>query len=174
MKKLKILNAEASDFLSLDNNILLEDLSVISNSNDIEIEKRVIKKIISMKCLKEVKLFLKKLDYNDISNINDLNTSINKIKIEWINHPNYILYNLLEKFPNLSDLELRISYNENGLNDIEITENIKSKINKLTIYCKNATIKLFCQPFQNLEKIDITIYGEFHNIKDRFPFLKNN
>ena len=71
-------------------------------------------------------------------------------------------------------MELRISYNENGLNDIEITENIKSKINKLTIYCKNATIKLFCQPFQNLEKINITIYGEFHNIKDRFPFLKNN
>ena len=57
MNKLKILKAEACDFLSLDNNALLQKLYVISNNNNkIKTEKKVIEKIISMKSLKEVNL----------------------------------------------------------------------------------------------------------------------
>ena len=47
MKNLKVLKSESEDFLKLGNDILLEDLIVISNrNNNIEMEINVIKKII--------------------------------------------------------------------------------------------------------------------------------
>ena len=90
------------------------------------------------------------------------------------NQPKYNLFNLQQKFPNLSDIKLEVSYTKNNKNDIEIIENENCKINKLEINCSNANIKLFCQPFQNLETIDIIIYGEMNNITERFPFFNNN
>ena len=50
-----ILKAEACDFLSLDNNVLFQNLDIFSNDNSIETENKVIEKIISMKSLKEVR-----------------------------------------------------------------------------------------------------------------------
>jgi hypothetical protein len=175
MNNLKILKAEACDFLSLDSNVFLQNLYIISNdNNNIETEKKVIEKIISMKSLKEVNLFLQKFDYNDISDIEGTNNSITMINIVSKDHPKYDLFNLQQKFPNLSDIQLKASYNENNKNDIEIIENENFKINKLEINCHNANIKLFCQPFQNLETINIIIYGEMDNITERFPFFNDN
>ena len=175
MNNLKILKAEACDFLSLDNNALIQKLYAFSNdNNNIETEKKVIEKIISMKSLKEVNLILQKLDYNDISDIEGTNNSVTMIKIESKNQPKYNLFNLQKKFPNLSDIKLEVSYNENNMNDIEIIENEDCKINKIEINCSNANIKLFCQPFQNLEAINIIIYGEMNNIAERFPFFNDN
>ena len=45
MKNLRVLKSESEDFLKLGSNILLEDLTVISNyNNNIEIEKKLLKK----------------------------------------------------------------------------------------------------------------------------------
>ena len=180
MKNLTILKAEACDFLSLDNNVLLQNLDIFSNDNNIETENKVIEKIISMKSLKEVNLLLQKYDYNDISNIEGVNYSINMIKIVSKNCPEYNLLNLQQKLPNLSDIQLEVSYNknkennENNKSDIEIIEENNFKIKKLNINCSYSSIKLFCQSFQNLETIDIIIYGEMDNIKERFSFFADN
>ena len=174
MQNLKVLKSESEDFLKLRNNMALEDLTVISNhNNSIEIEKKIIEKIISMKSLKIVNILLNKIGYNDISHIDGLNNSITSFKIELKNQPNYDLYNLQEKFPNLSDLEVKI-LSENTVTDIDITENMQFKIKNLKIICHNATLKLYCQSFKNLEKIDITITGDLKNFKDIFPFFKDN
>ena len=176
MKNLKVLKAEADDFLKLGNNILLEDLSVISNTNNIEIEKKIIEKIITMKSLKKINLSLNKIDYKDISNIQGINNSITSINIKWKNHSNYELYNLQEKFPNVSDLNLDLfsEGDDNTITDIEITENKKYKINNLIISCGLAAIKLYCQSYKNLEEIYFNIRTNFKNFEDKFPFFKNN
>ena len=174
MKNLKVLKSESEDFLKLRNNITLEDLTVISNhNNSIEIEKKIIEKIISMKSLKIVNILLNKIGYNDISLIDGLNNSITSFKIELKNQPNYDLYNLQEKLPNLSNLEVKI-LSENIVTDIDITENMQFNIKNLKIICHNATLKLYCHSFKNLEKIDITIVGDLKNFKDKFPFFKDN
>jgi hypothetical protein len=174
MINLKTLKAEACDILSLDSNISLQNLDVYSkDNNNIETEKKVIEKIISIKSLKEVNLLLKKFDYNDFSDIEGTNNSIAIIKIISKNCPEYNLFNLQQKFPNLSDIELEVSYNKNNKNDIGIIENENFKIKKLKIICWNANIKLYCQPFQNLETIDIIINGEMENIAERFPFFND-
>ena len=173
MKNLRVLKSESEDFLKLGSNILLEDLTVISNyNNNIEIEKKIIEKIISMKSLKKVNVSLNKISYNDISNINGLNNSISSFGIELKNHSNFILFNLQEKFPNLYDLEIKVS-SENGTNSIDIKENKKFKIKNLKIICNNANLKLYCQNIQNLEKIDISV-GNLENIEDKFTFFKDN
>ena len=141
---------------------------------NIETENKVIEKIISMKSLKEINLLLKKFNYNDISNIEGTNYSISMIKIISNNFPKYNLNNLEQKFPNITDIQLEVSYSENNKNDIEIIENENSKIKNLTIKCHNANIKLFCQPLQNLETINIIINGELDNITERFPFFNGN
>ena len=192
MKNLKVLKSENDDFLKLGKDILLEDLTVISNrNNNIEIEINVIKKIISMKSLKKVNVSLNKLGNKEISNIKDLNESITKFQIELKCHPNFTLYSLQEKLPNISDLDVHVMApffhpgqlsknmifappeNQNRLSNIDITENMKFKIKNLKIICYNANLKLYCQSFQNFEKIDITI-GNSENIKDKFPFFKDN
>ena len=87
---------------------------------NIETENKVIEKIISMKSLKEINLLLKKFNYNDISNIEGTNYSISMIKIISNNFPKYNLNNLEQKFPNITDIQLEVSYSENNKNDIEI------------------------------------------------------
>ena len=175
MKKLKVLKADPYDFLSIGNNILLEDLSLISLSlyNDIKIEKKIIEKIIIMKSLKKINISLNKIENNDISNIEDLNTSITSAEIELKSHVKYDLYNIQEKLPNISDLNINI-FGESNVTDIDIIENNKYKIKNLTIKCIYASLKLKCQSFQNLEQISIYIEGNLDNIKNKFPFLNNN
>ena len=187
MKNLKVLKSESEDFLKLGNDILLEDLTVISNRNNpIENEIKIIEKIISMKSLKKVYVSLNKIGHKEISNINGLNESITTFRTELKSHPNFVLYSLQGKLPNISDLDVRVmdySWFHPGLpvknmelitiTDIDITENMKCKIKNLKIICKHANLKLYCQSFQYLEKIDIYI-GNSKNVKDKFPFFKDN
>jgi len=63
IKNLTILKAEACDFLSLDNNVLLQNLDIFSNDNSIKTENKVIEKIISMKSLNKLEMILLKLRY---------------------------------------------------------------------------------------------------------------
>ena len=191
MKNLKVLKSESEDFLKLGNDILLEDLTVISNrNNNIEIEINIIKKIISMKSLKIVNVTLNKIGHKEISNIKNLNESITTFHTELKNHPSFVLYSLQEKLPNISDLDIHmmdlsgfrpglLSENmkckppEDRLTSVDISENMKFKIKNLKIICFNANLKLYCQSFTNLEKIDITV-DKSENIKDKFPFFKDN
>jgi hypothetical protein len=146
LNNLKVLNAEADDFLKLKNNTL-ESLTVMSNDKDNskEKEKRIIEKIISMKSLKEVSISLKLLDDNDISKIPGQNSSVEKLDIYWDKTiPDCMIINLQKKFPKVNNFSLTNSPKNLFDTNLKIEENKNCKINKLALYGGHSNIKLYC------------------------------
>jgi len=176
LSNLKVLNCEANDFLML-KNISLENLTVLSNDidNSKEKEKRIIEKIISMKTLKELTLSLKLLDENDISGINGINTSVEKLVIHWHKKDKDCnVINLQKKFPNVNSFSLVTKHDTND-NNLQIEENANCKINKLILYAGKTYIRLYCLPFVNLVELDLITYTKkFNGIKGSLPFFSNN
>jgi len=158
-------------------NTSLENLTVLSNDidNSKEKEKRIIEKIISMKSLKELTLSLKLLDENDISGINGINTSVEKLVIHW--HKSDIdcnVINLQKKFPNVNSFSL-VTKHDSSDNNLQIEENANCKINKLTLYAGKSYIRLYCVPLVNLVELDLIIFAkQFNGIKESLPFFSNN
>jgi hypothetical protein len=177
LNNLKVLNAEADDFLKLKNNTL-ESLTVMSNDKDNskEKEKRIIEKIISMKSLKEVIISLKLLDDNDISKIPGENSSVEKLDIYWDKTiPDCMIINLQKKFPNVNNFSLTNSPKNLFDTNLLIEENINCKINKLALYGGHSNIKLYCLPFENLVEFDLLMLtNKFNGIKGSLPFMSYN
>ena len=176
MSNLKVLNCEANDFLML-KNTSLENLTLLSNDidNRKKKEKRIIEKIISMKSLKELTLSLKLLDENDISGINGINTSVEKLVIHW--HKSDIdctVINLQKKFPNVNSFSLVTKHDTDDTN-LQIEVNSKCKINKLTLYIGKPYIRLYCVPLMNLVELDLIIFAkDLNGIKESLPLFSNN
>ena len=173
LRNLKVLNCEANDFLML-KNTSLESLTVLSNDidNSKEKEKRIIEKIISMKSLKELTLSLKLLDENDISGINGINTSVEKLVIHL--HIDCTVINLQKKFPYVNSFSL-VTKNDSNFTYLQIEENANCKINKLTLYTGISYIRLYCVPFVNLVELDLIIFTkELNAIKESLPLFSNN
>ena len=177
LNNLKVLHAEANDFLKLKNNTL-ESLAVVSNDNDNSKgkEKRIIEKIISMKSLKEVTISLKLLDDNDISKIPGQNPSVEKLDIYWDKTiPDCMIINLQKRFPNVNNFSLTNSSKNLFDTNLEIEENKNCKINKLALYGGNSNIKLYCLSFENLVEFDLLMYKDkFDGIKGSLPFMSKN
>ena len=176
MNNLKILDCEANDFLMF-KNTSLESLTVLSNDKDNskEKEKRIIEKIISIKSLKELALSLKLLDDNDISRIQGVNTSVEKLTIHWHkSDQDSSVINLQKKFPNVNNFSL-IPVNDSHSTNIQIEEKVDCKINKLTLYGVKFNIRLYCLQFQNLVEFDLILFNkEFNGIKETIPFFSNH
>ena len=177
LNNLKVLNAEADDFLKLKNNTL-ESLTVMSNDKDNskEKEKRIIEKIISMKSLKEVIISLKLLDDNDISKIPGENSSVEKLDIYWDKTiPDCMIINLQKKFPNVNNFSLTNSSKNLFDTNLKIEENKNCKINKLALYGGHSNIKLYCLSFENLVEFDLLMFTDkFDDIKGSLPFMSKN
>ena len=177
LNNLKVLNAEADDFLKLKNN-KLESLTVVSNDKDNskEKEKRIIEKIISMKSLKEVIISIKLLDDNDISKIPGQNSSVEKLDIYWDKIiPDCMIINLQKKFPNVNTFSLTNSPKNLFDTHLQIEENINCKINKLALYGGHSNIKLYCLSFDNLVEFDLLMnIDKFNGIKGSLPFMSKN
>ena len=62
----------------------------------------MIEKVMSINTLQTLKLYLKVIDFSDISNIKGKNTSLKNLYIEWYNEKDCLLKNIHIKFPNLS------------------------------------------------------------------------
>jgi hypothetical protein len=80
---------------------------------NINIEKSMIKKFIDIKTLKEIKLSLYHLKEGEINFIEGENTSVNKLIIDfriYFSSYNNDLYNLMKKFPNLTEIEIYDKY----------------------------------------------------------------
>ena len=109
LKNVKQLKCSIYDFLLIKNH-LLEKISLYSN-NEItqEEEIKMIEKILSIKTLKYIEFDLYKYDINEISNIQDENTSVldGRIKCKDQNK-DLSLFNLKKKLPNLSNLFISI------------------------------------------------------------------
>ena len=177
LNNLKVLNAEADDFLKLKNN-KLESLTVVSNDKDNskEKEKRIIEKIISMKSLKEVIISIKLLDDNDISKIPGQNSSVEKLDIYWDKIiPDCMIINLQKKFPNVNTFSLTNSPKNLFDTHLQIEENINCKINKLALYGGHSNIKLYCLSFDNLVEFDLLMnIDKFNGIKGSLHFMSKN
>jgi len=96
----------------------------------------MIQKIINIKTLKKIKIELKYIENNDILDIKNYNTSIIKMFIFWRNkNKDCILYNLQDRLPNLSDLNIYYDCFFNDIKpNIEIRENKNCKINKFIYF----------------------------------------
>ena len=114
-KKLKYLfRGDISLLLALENNPL--EKAYISSytldyynksDNSEEDEKKMIKKLIDIKTLKEIKLNLSFINSKDIESIEGENASVKKLIIDLHKeNDDNILFNLQKKFPNLTDLEI--------------------------------------------------------------------
>ena len=176
LKNLKIFAGEAQDFLKLDN-VSLESCSILSNyDNSIEIEKEVIKKIISIKSLKNVRLILKKINSDDISKIQGENNSITKLEINFTKNENDCnILNFQNKLINLSELKIVLPFvNIRASTNLKIEENLNCKVNTIEIDGDNKNIILYCGPYENLVKVDISINCDIVNYKTIFPIFDNN
>lgn len=178
LQKLKTLDIDINNFMYI-NNIPLENLRVyIPKGKEINsgIEINMIKKIIQLKSLKEVSFHLKEITDKEISEITDTNDSINKL-ILFIN-TNFIINNLLIKFPNLSELDLEgweffSSFSSSSI--IEIKENSNSKLNKIKLsLASRPNINLFCKSFKYLEEFNLAFSNHGAGIKVLFPIFNSD
>ena len=143
LKKLKVLKANGSDFLLLENNNILNNIQLnleenISKENEI----KIIEKILSMKNLKNVFLYLNKIDIDDILEIQGENSSIEKLAIDFKNKNKDLCFNKIQnKFPNINDLSILISlFSDLNVVTLEINQNPNCKVNQLFLILKFITL----------------------------------
>ena len=171
LNKLKELTCETKDFLLL-KDLLLEKIELYSSETK-ENEIKMIEKILSIKTLKKVKFELNQININDILKIENENSSITDLEIT--SNKNLILYNIEDKFPNISRLLL---YTNNIFNNgviLDIKPNSKSKINSFSLTLNGiGNIKFYIQSYEKLEKIELNIANEIINLKNIMPIFDNN
>ena len=171
LNKLKELTCETKDFLLL-KDLLLEKIELYSSETK-ENEIKMIEKILSIKTLKKVKFELNQININDILKIENENSSITDIEIT--SNKNLILYNIEDKFPNISRLLL---YTNNIFNNgviLDIKPNSKSKINSFSLTLNGVgDVKFYIQSYEKLEKIELNIANEIINLKNIMPIFDNN
>ena len=177
LNKLKIFNGGINYFLELEN-IILEKVDIYGDNLTKEIEKKMIEKILEIKSLKEADFNIDKLDNDEIEKIPGENNTITKLILNCdYKRCEFTFYNLLYKFPNLTDLFINsYSFYGDGSLDFEIKENSKSKINRLNLNLKNENnieIKLFCQSYENLISICINNTQNIKNLTNVFPFFNS-
>ena len=116
--------------------VVLEKVGLYSlkENDSIECEKKVLQKLISLKNLKEFSINLDNISDNDISTINDENYSVTRMDVYWLNNnEDCILYNLQNKFKNLTKLVLNQNIYSIKNKILEIKENKNCKVNKITL-----------------------------------------
>ena len=179
VKNLKYFIGEMQDFLKL-KNVPLENLKLLSNNHMLAIEKEVIKKIISLKTLKELNLVLNEINVNNIEDIEGENNSVNKIYLNLERNRNdCILLNFQNKFPNLSDLTINFSgkniydANDSHYSHVNIIENEKCIINNIKLTGVHKDIELFCCNYEKLVKFDFYLANQ-SNVSENFPLFNEN
>ena len=175
--KLKKIKCEFSEFLHLNDNLLIEKVKLISRKNSSKaFEEKILKKITNFKKLREISLKLSNI--NSIKFPKEKSTSILKLKL-FLESNNYPLYNLLDMFINLQEIEIlcpeRENYKYNIKIKIKIIQNPKSKIEKITIEGRDKNIELYCSSFENLKYIKLRKRNcTFIDLKDTLPVFTNN
>ena len=178
---LKILTVEDIDFLHL-NNKSLERVKIYRNIFRKIINKNrnnqvIIEKLLSLKSLKEIDIeFGVPPSFDDMLKINGQNNSINKIILSCFNRKD-LLNNLINKLPNLSEIELVIYSFNNDLENtsLKIIENSNYKINKISLeIIGNINFICFCEKFKHLESFNIKTKNEIINKNQIIPIFNDN
>ena len=190
LKKLKYLyRGDISLFFALNNDTLEKAFISSYTTGGTNNEKRMIKKFIDIKTLKEIKLSLYEINNEEIDSIKGENTSVKKLIIDFeknvygYNNGDEI-YNLIKKFPNLTKIEIYDKYSH--IKKINLEPN--SKIERLKysrgFYNRWAQYELSIINFEhlkdlelrNITKINIPIFNEHfdNNFKSLIKFQLDN
>lgn len=176
-KKLKKFIGDPCDFIYLEENNL-EFVKLISYTEvSSEDRVKVLKKLVSLKNLKELILEFGPIVDSEILWIIGKNYSVEKMKINWVKENNdLIIYNLQDKFGKLSNIEMTSpKYENNHKIILNITENKNCRINKFFLEAgMYHNIQFYCQPFENLIEIKLTLNGKVINIKDALPIFNKD
>ena len=178
--KLKTINnIFASDFLYLESNTL-EKAIILKNSISKQVydEEKIIKKILSLKTLKNVTYEIDSFP-KDIQEIRDRNYNITNIHINLVGKIDCILYDFQKLFPNLTELNLdfQSSKEKQGSGKIEIIETNNCKINKFSLYAGyHNNIQFHIGKFENLISVNLNISKVAYKLdfKKIFPIFDNN
>jgi hypothetical protein len=170
------------NFLLLKNKYL-ESLTIKKFFSDIELDNEIksIKKLLSIKGLKTIyySLYIDIDEFNKIKGINyDVNTLHLELKYKNKNSKKCHLYNLQNKFPNLTELILIVNYDINNKikkTSFKIEENNNCIINRLKLSIPEAQkgeINFYCGKFSKLESINIEyLHKDLINIENSFPLF---
>ena len=186
-QKLKyFIRVKKYDFLEL-GNTLLEKVYICNEYAPKDIEINVIKKLIEIKTLKEIKLDIKNINSDDIELIKGENPSVEKLIIHYdYNDDNYneenIFYSLQEKFPNLKEIKIYINNSvyysdDDGNGDKKMDINVKSdcKINKFTIagihIINPINTKFIIGPYENLVDVEFGCMSSSFKLEKSFPIF---
>lgn len=176
-KKLKKLIGDPCDFIYLEENNL-EFVKLISYTEvSPEDRVKVLKKLVSLKNLKELIIEFGPIVDSEILWIIGKNYSVEKMKINWVKQNNdLIIYNLQDKFGKLSNIEMTSpKYENNHKIILNITENKNCRINKLFLEAgMYHNIQFYCEPFESLIEIKLTLNGKVINIKDALPIFNKD
>lgn len=174
MKKIKEL------FIDLDNSYFkfndfeklpIEELTLYSvmNDNDKSI-KKALNAILKLKKIKTLCIAL--TEYNDeiLLDLKDKNISLENLEMKWLSFSNTnIIYNLQNKFPNLSYIKTSELSSGNKAT-IDIEEKKDSKVKRINISAKGRNNKLYIQSYENLVDVEFNFETYYHN-KNGFPLF---
>jgi len=104
------------------------------------------------------------------------NNSITKLEINFKENNNDCnILNFQNKLINLSELKIILPFvNIRASTNLKIEENLNCKVNTIEIDGDNKNIILYCGPYENLVKVDISINCDIVNYKTIFPIFDNN
>ena len=189
LNNLKKFSGYDCDFILLQNSSLdIVDLNSYDstieaiNIMNLEIEIKIMEKLLSMKSLNKISLGISYLNNNLISEIKGLNTCVSELNIFWQNKEDCTLYELQNKFPNLLKISIKtpsLSIFSDDVEDktreLEIKENLNCKINEviLSLIEFGKFTRLYYN-FENLIKIDIHLEAFIKNLDKSFPIFSDN
>ena len=175
--KIKNLIIDANDFIYINNDSPLEDITLLSNSEvNFEIKTKIYEKLISLKYLERITIEFGKIINEDISLIKGENPFVKKIIINWVKeNDDLIINNLLELFPNLTSLEIGSDkYSSDEEINLEIKEQEKCKINKLILnFGGYQNIKFFISNYENLVELRIKLNDTIKNMENTIPIFND-
>lgn len=171
LKNLKVLFSSIIDFLSLGDS-LLEEINILNDDSSFELEKKMLIKIFSIKTIKKLNIDKLSIDDNEISKIIGQNTSVKKLCFNEI--PNNTFYNIQNKFPNSSKLQIVQCNFFKKIESIklDIKEKSNLKMTKIKFYGKLINdLKFYIQSYENLESIYINMNEDILNLKNAIPLF---
>jgi len=159
----KEIKVDICDFQYIKSNQLTNiSLNSENPSTDSELEKKILRKLISLKALEKLEITFKYLNNYIITEISGKNNSLRELTVYWLNE-SCCLDNLQRKFPNLTYLKSEILLNSNNEAYIRIKDNINYNIKTLILNDCTGEMELICN-YENIENIYINSYNKIKTI----------
>ena len=152
----------------------------------------MLKKLIEIKILKEIKIDISYINEENIKEIEGENPAVEKLIINLeknyihtydydLEQKKYILYGFQKKFPNLKEFQIYFNkddyYPSKESSKFIITQNPNCKINKFKFSGGDSggiTTIFYTAPFENLLDVEFGCTGPSFNYEDSFPLFKES